>query len=184
MLLKLLQPLWRQIVLKFHFCAGGGDRSKPEFLEGLCSEKRARAQIPKPGDVYCVVLLVHSLNKLYNYLLFTIAVLWIFCASILMFELIAAAFLFLSFQKGGEGCKAMKCQWRGNSLNKAVGFALCPKKTIGGPQSLDSLNFSFFYNLLRREGRFQTRLFLHFSGVPSQQLAKSSCQRVPAPVIK
>ena len=81
-----------------------------------------------------------------------------------MFELIAAAFLFLSFQKGGEGCKAMKCQWRGNSLNKAVGFALCPKKTIGGPQSLDSLNFSFFYNLLRREGRFQTRLFLHFSG--------------------
>ena len=80
-----------------------------------------------------------------------------------MFELIAAAFLFLSFQKGGEGCKAMKCQWRGNSLNKAVGFALCPKKTIGGPQSLDSLNFSFFYNLLRREGRFQTRLFLHFS---------------------
>ena len=81
-----------------------------------------------------------------------------------MFELIAAAFLFLSFQKGGEGCKAMKCQWRGNSLNKAVGFALCPKKTIGGPQSLDYLHFSFLYNLLRREGRFQTRLFLHFSG--------------------
>ena len=81
-----------------------------------------------------------------------------------MFELVAAPFHFLSFKKGGEGDRTMKCQWRGNSLNKAVGVALCPKKTIGGPQSLDSLTFSFFYNLLRREGRFQTRLFLHFSG--------------------
>ena len=70
-----------------------------------------------------------------------------------MLELIAAAFLFLSFQKGGEGCKAMKCQWRGNSLNQAVGFALCPKKTIGGPQSLDYLHFSFFVQSATKGGQ-------------------------------
>ena len=101
-----------------------------------------------------------------------------------MFELIAAAFLFLSFQKGGEGCKAMKCQWRGNSLNKAVGFALCPKKTIGGPQSLDSLNFSFFTICYKGRADFKLDSFFTSLGVPSQQLAKSSCQCVPAPVIK
>ena len=104
-----------------------------------------------------------------------------------MFELIAATFLFLSLQKGGEGCKAMRCQWRGNSLNKAVGFALCPKKTIGGPQSLDSLTFSFFYNLLRREGRFQTRLFLHFSGgaiSAASQIQLSACASPSYKIIK
>ena len=79
-----------------------------------------------------------------------------------MFELTAASFLFLSFQKGGEGWRAMKCQWGGNSLNKAVGFAFHPKKIIGGPPSIDFSIYSLF-NLLRRKGRFQTRLFLHFS---------------------
>ena len=40
--------------------------------------------------------------------------------------------------------KAITWQWRGTSLHKAVGFALCHKKTIGGLQSLDCPNYSVF----------------------------------------
>ena len=79
-----------------------------------------------------------------------------------MFELIAAPFHFLSFKKGGEGGRTMKCQWGGNSLNKLLA-SFCFSKSI--LRISICLYFYLFicYNLLRREGRFKTRLFLHFS---------------------
>jgi len=88
---------------------------------------------------------------------------WDYWAVVLMFELIAAPFHFLSFKKGGEGDRTMKCQWGGNSLNKLLA-SFCFSKRILWISIYLYLSCFISYNLLRREGRFQTRLFLHFSG--------------------
>ena len=80
-----------------------------------------------------------------------------------MFELIAAPFHFLTFKKGGEGGRAMKCQWGGNSLNKLLA-SFCLSKRILRISICRYIYLFILYYLLRREGRFKTRLSLHFSG--------------------
>ena len=77
---------------------------------------------------------------------------WDYWAVALMFELIAAPFHFLSFKKGGEG----------NSLNKLLA-SFCFSKRILWILIYLYLPRFISYNLLRREGRLKTRLFLHFS---------------------
>ena len=42
----------KKIVLQFNYCASGGNHSKPEFLEGLCSEKIASARSQSLGMVF------------------------------------------------------------------------------------------------------------------------------------
>ena len=56
----------------------------------------------------------------------------------------------------------MKCQWGGNSLNKLLAL-FCFSKRILWISIFRCISCFILYNLLQREGRLKTRLFLHFS---------------------
>ena len=111
---------------------------------------------------------------------------WDYWAVALMFELIAVPFHFLSFKKGDEGDRTMKCQWGGNSLNKLLA-SFCFSKRILWILIYRYLFRFISYNLLRREGRLKTRLFLHFSeGAISAatQIQLSVCASLGYKIIK